>query len=147
LRTPTLSTGEKMLNAYFKNQTNNNVSIFEFEYPNCMKEVQDIMRDICWNAERKNLAIKTVRNLNGLLQCYSSITDINQEETIQVWYARIVNIFNLVEMPLSVSDLLVLGENRVFNFVESFNPLNMRKIWKIILKRNIKRKGVKRKKW
>ena len=90
LRTPTLSTGEKMLNAYFKNQTNNNVSIFEFEYPNCMKEVQDIMRDKCWNAERKNLAIKTVRNLNGLLQCYSSITDINQEETIQVCYARIV---------------------------------------------------------
>ena len=46
---------------------------------------------------------------------------------MQVWYARIVNIFNLVEMPLSVLDLFVLGKNRVFHFVESFNPLNMRK--------------------
>ena len=75
------------------------------------------------------MAIQTVRSLNGLfgLQCYSSNTDINQEETMQLWYARTVNNCNLVEMPLSVSDLLVLGENRVFNFVESFNPLNMRK--------------------
>ena len=30
-------------------------------------------------------------------------------------------------MPLSVLDLFVLGKNRVFHFVESFNPLNMRK--------------------
>ena len=75
------------------------------------------MRDIRWNAERNILTIQTVRSLNGLfdLQCYSSNTDINQEETMQLWYARTVNNCNLVAMPLSVLDLLVIGENRVFN--------------------------------
>ena len=33
---------------------------------------------------------------------------------------------NLVKWPNSVGDLLVLGENRFFNFLESFIPLNMR---------------------
>ena len=30
-------------------------------------------------------------------------------------------------MPKSVNELLVTGEHRIFNFVESFMPLNMRK--------------------
>ena len=30
-------------------------------------------------------------------------------------------------MPHSVPNLLVMGEKRVFNFVESLNPLNVRK--------------------
>ena len=107
LRTPTMSTGERMLDVYFKNQINNKGSILEFEYPDCEKEIQDIIRDIRWNAERNILAIQTVRSLNGLfgLQCYSSITDINQEEKMQLWNAIKVNNCNLVEMPLSVLDL------------------------------------------
>ena len=65
------------------------------------------MSDLCWNAERNILAIQTVRSLNGLfgLQSYSSITDINQEEKMQLWNAIKVNNCNLVEMPLSVLDL------------------------------------------
>ena len=36
---------------------------------------------------------------------YSFITDINQEEKMQLWNAIKVNNCNLVEMPLSVLDL------------------------------------------
>ena len=32
-----------------------------------------------------------------------------------------------MEMPRTVSNLLVAGEVRIFNFVESMNPLNVRK--------------------
>ena len=74
------------------------------------------------------MAIQTVRSLNGLfsLQSYSSITDINQEEKMQLWDAIKVNSCNLVEIPLSVLDLSVLGENRVFNSMELLNPLNLK---------------------
>ena len=34
---------------------------------------------------------------------------------------------NLVEMPITVSNLLVAGEVRIFNFVENMNPLYVRK--------------------
>ena len=46
---------------------------------------------------------------------------------MQLWNARTVNYCNLVEIPLTVSNLLVAGEVRIFNFVESINPLNVRK--------------------
>ena len=68
------------------------------------------MKDLRLNAQRIILAIQTLISLNGLL-----------------WYARTVNNCNLVQLPHSVLDLLVMGENREFNFVESSNPLNVRK--------------------
>ena len=72
------------------NQTNNNGSILEFEYPDCEKDFQEIMRDIHWNAERNILAIQKVKSLNGLfgLRCYSFNTDILQDEIMQLWNAR-----------------------------------------------------------
>ena len=39
---------------------------------------------------------------------------------------------NLVEMPITVSNLLVAGEVRIFNFVENMNPLYLEKRWKIV---------------
>ena len=107
-----------MLNIHFKNQTSITGCIIEFEYPYGEKTVQDIIRDMHRNAERNILAIQTVKSLPGPfgLQCYSSITDINEKETMQSWYARNVKNCNLIEIPLSVSDHLVLGENIVFKF-------------------------------
>ena len=70
-----------------------------------------------------------MKSLNGLfgLRCFSFNADIPQDELVQLWNARTVNNCNLVEMPLTVSHLLVAGEVRIFNFVESMNPLNIRK--------------------
>jgi hypothetical protein len=45
----------------------------------------------------------------------------------QLWAARTVNNCDLVELPVSVTDLLFIGENRNFNFLESLKPLNIRK--------------------
>ena len=61
-----------------------------------------------------------MRSLNGLfdLQCYSSESNDQKEEILQLWYAHSVDDCNLVEMPQS---------GRVFNFVESLLPLNVRK--------------------
>ena len=46
---------------------------------------------------------------------------------MQSWYTITVNNCNLVELPHSVLDLLVMGEKRVLNFAEALNPLNLRK--------------------
>ena len=117
LRTPTLSTGERLLAVLFKNQTNNG-SILEFEYPDGEKDFQEILRDLRWQAERNILAIQTVKSLNGLfgLRCFSINAAIPQDEMLQLWNARTVHNCNLVEMPLTVSQLLVAGEVRIFNF-------------------------------
>ena len=131
LKTPTVSTGERLLAICFKNQTNINCSILEIEYPECEKHFQEIMRDLRWKAERNILALQNVKNLNGLfgLRCYSFNTVIPQDEIVQLWnaHARTVYNCNLVEMPLTVSNLLVAGEVRIFNFVENMNPLYVRK--------------------
>ena len=128
LRTPTISTGERILAVCFKKQTNSD-SILEFEYPDCEKDFQVILRDLRCQAERNILAIQTVKSLNGLfgLQCFSFDTDTPRNEMLQLWNARTVNNCSLVEMPETVSHLLVAGEIRIFNFVESMNALNIRK--------------------
>ena len=46
---------------------------------------------------------------------------------LQLWNARTIHNCNLVEMPSTISQLLVAGEVRIFNFFESMNPLNVRK--------------------
>ena len=99
-RTPTISIGERMLIFGFKNNVNTVDSILEFGYPEWEKKIQDIMKDMHWNAERIILTIKNVRSLNGLfgLQYYSSDTNNQQEEIMQLWYARSFNNCNLVEM-------------------------------------------------
>ena len=87
------------------------------------------MRDLRWQAERNILAIQTVKSRNGLfgLRCFSFDTDIPRNEMLQLWNARTVNNCSLVEMPETVSHLLVAGEIRIFNSVESMNALNVRK--------------------
>ena len=74
-----------------------------------------------FECRKEHLAIQTERSLNDLIgvQCYSSNTDINQEEIMQSWYTRTVNNCNLVELPHSVLDLVVTGENRVFNLCKT----------------------------
>ena len=63
-------------------------------------------KDLRWDADRIILALKNVRSLNGLfgLQSYSSDTNNQHEEIMQLWYARSFNNCNLIEMPQSVSD-------------------------------------------
>ena len=70
-----------------------------------------------------------MKSLNGLfgLRRYASNAVLQQDEVLQLWKARTVNNCNLVEMPTSVSNLLYAGEIRIFNFIESMNPLNVRK--------------------
>ena len=128
LRNPTLSTGERMLSMCFKNSKENS-RILEFDYPESEKDIQEIMKDLHWNAERNVLAIQKVRSLNGLfgLQRYGSNADLTQDEVLQLWRTRTINSCNLVEMPQSIPHLLFAGEIRIFNFVESMNPLNIRK--------------------
>ena len=67
------------------------------------------------------------------MQHYASNAVLQQDEVLQLWKARTVNNRNLVEIPTSVSNLLFAGEIRIFNFVESMNPLNVRKEMEICL--------------
>ena len=128
LRTPTQSTGERLIAVCFKNQPNTD-SILEFEYPKHEKDFQEILRNLRWQAERNILAIQTVRSLNGLfgLRCFSFNTVTQRNEMLQSSNIVTVHKCSLVEMPETVSHLLFAGEIRIFNFVESMNPLNIRK--------------------
>ena len=72
LRTPTLSTGERMLSMCFKNSKDNS-RILEFDSPKCDKDIIEIMKELCWFAERNVLAIQKVRSLNGLFGCNAMV--------------------------------------------------------------------------
>ena len=68
--------------------------------------------------------MRSLNGLYGLQQCSSYGENHNLE---QLWAARTINNWNLVEMPKSVIELLVTGEHRILNFEESLMPLNLRK--------------------
>ena len=101
-----------------KDQSFDGSSILEVKYPKCEKDIQDIMEELRMNTDRNILAIQTERHLNDLIgaQYYPSNIKSNQEKSMQSWHTRTVSNCNLVELLHSVSDLLVTGDNRVFNF-------------------------------
>ena len=104
-------------------------SIMSTEYPEYRRKILDCMEDLRLKANRNILMIYEVKILNSLfgLQQLFPITDDVNVDFGQLWAARTVNNCNLVEIPKSVSDLLTMGDDRRFNFVESMMPLNLRK--------------------
>ena len=56
---------------FLKYQSFDGNSILEVKYPKCKKDIQDIMEELCMNADRNILAIHTERCLNDLIsvQC------------------------------------------------------------------------------
>ena len=87
------------------------------------------------NADRNILAIHTERCLNDLISVQRNLsnTESNQETNMQSWHNRTVSNCNLIELPYSVSDLLTIGDNRVFNFLEAMNPKKIGEEMKICL--------------
>jgi hypothetical protein len=81
------------------------------------------------NADRIILAIQTEKCLNDLIgvQHDNSNTEYIREDSLQSWHTRTISNCNLVELPHSVSDLLIKSDNRVFNFLEAMNTNNLRK--------------------
>ena len=128
LRTPTVSFGERLLDVCFKDQSFDRDSVLEVKYPKCEKDIQDIMEELRMNADRNILAIHTERRLNDLNSVQRSLsnTESNQDTNMQSWHNRTVSNCNLIELPYSVSDLLTIGDNRVFNFLEAMNPKKIR---------------------
>ena len=104
-------------------------SIMSTAYPEHGNKVLDCMEDSRLKANRNILMIHEVKNLNGLfgLQQSFPMTDDVNVDFGQLWAARTVNNCNLVELPKSVSELLTMGDDRKFNFVESMMPLHLRK--------------------
>ena len=113
-----------MLDVYFKNQSLNGNSILEVKFPICEKDIQGVLRDVRLNADSYILAIQTERRLNDLISVQRTLsnTESFQRTNIHSWHTRTVKNCNLIELPLSVIDLLVTGDNRVFNFLEAMNP-------------------------
>ena len=128
LRTPTISFGERLLDVFLKDQSFDGNSILEVKYPKREKDIQDIMEELRMNADRNILAIHTERRLNDLISVQRALsnTESNQETNMQSWQNRTVSNCNLIELPHSVSDLLKIGDNRVFNFLEAMNPKKIR---------------------
>jgi len=128
LRTPTISFGERLLDVFMKDQSFDGSSILEVKYPKCEKDIQDIIEGLRMNADSNILAIHTERRLNDLISVQRNLsnTESNQETNMQSWHNRTVSNCNLIELPYSVSDLLTIGDNRVFNFLEAMNPKKIR---------------------
>jgi len=116
--------GERLLDVFMKGQSFDGSSILEVKYPKCEKDIQDIMEELRMNTDRNILAIHTERCLNDLISVQHNIsnTESNQETNMQYWHNRTVSNCKLIELPYSVADLLAIGDNRVFNFLEAMNP-------------------------
>ena len=124
LRTPTLYSGERIFLAAFRNPIDSFNSIMGIAYPEYGRKIPDCIGDLRLKANRNILATSNMSSLNGLFgikQC-SSMTNDENHNFGQLWAARTVHNCNLVEMPNSVIDLLEIGGNRSFNFVESLMP-------------------------
>ena len=133
LRTPTISFGERLLDVFMKDRSFDGNSILEVKYPKCEKDIQDIMEELRMNADRNILAIHTERRLNDLISIQRSFsnTESNQDTHMQSWHNRTVSNCNLIELPYSVSDLLTIGDTRVFYFLEAMNPKKIREEMKL----------------
>ena len=129
LRTPTFIPGERMLRMANKDPMNSFNCIMNLAYPKNEKKIPDCIEDLRHKANRNILIIHEVKSLNGLfgLQQSFPMTDDTNTDSGQLWAARTVNNCNLVDLPKSVSELLILGDDRRFNFVESMMTLNLRK--------------------
>jgi len=129
LRTPTFIPGERMLRMANKDPMNSFNCIMNIAYPKNEKKTPDCIEDLRSKANRNILIIHEVESLNGLFGLQQSLpmTDDTNTDSGQLWAARTVNNCNLVELPKSVSELLTLGDDRRFNFVESMMTLNLRK--------------------
>ena len=104
-------------------------SIMNTAYPEHGEKVLDCMEDLRLKANRNILKIHEVRSLNGLFRLQQSFPmtgDVNVDFR-QFWAARAVNNYHLVELPKPVSELLTMGDDRKFNFLESMMPLHLRK--------------------
>ena len=99
------------MDVFLKDQSFDGNSILEVKYPNCKKDIQDIMKELRMHADRNIQAIQTERCLNDLISVQSNFsnTESNQEVNIQYWHTRTISNCNLIELPHSVTDLLVQG--------------------------------------
>ena len=129
LKTPSFSSGERILLAGVRVPDEFFSNIMDIAYPDYGRVIPDCIEDLRRNAYRNILAINNVSSLNGLFGLKSCVSmNYNQNHFFgQLWAARTVNNCDLVELPVSVTDLLFIGENRNFNFLESLKPLNIRK--------------------
>jgi len=129
LRTPTLTTGERMLMMANRDPLNSFNYIQSIAYPKVRKETTNCMDDLRQKANRNITILHEVEGLNGLfgLQQTFPTTDETDVDYGQLWAARTVNNCNLVHLPESVSELLTLGDDRKFNFTESMMTLHLRK--------------------
>ena len=129
LRTPTLTSGERMLMMANRDPLNSFNYILSIAYPKGRKDTTNFMDDLRQKANRNISIIHEVEGLNGLfgLQQTFPKTDETDFDYGQLWAARTVNNCNLVHLPESVSELLTLGNDRKFNFTESMMTLHLRK--------------------
>ena len=129
LRTPTLSSGERMLMMANTDPIDSFNSIMSTVYPEYGRTIPADMKDLRRKAHRNILLIHKVNSVNGLfgLQQLFPKTDDENVDFGQLWATRTANNCKLVEIPTSVFDLLALGDDERFHFVESMMPLNLRK--------------------
>ena len=86
-------------------------SIMSTVYPEHGRIIPDYMEDLRLKANRNILMIYKLNKLNGLfgLQQLFPKTDDENVDFGQLWATRTANNCKLVEIPMSVFDLLALG--------------------------------------
>ena len=108
LRTPTLTSGERMLMMANKDPMNSFKCIMDIAYPKHKQKSPDCIEDLRLKANRNILIIHQVKSLNGLfgLQQSFPITDDTNTDFGQLWAARTVNNCNLVNLPICCFSIL-----------------------------------------
>ena len=82
------------------------------------------------NKATSNLqSIRTIFGPNGLFALHAQIWDKKYKDASKLifWMNGSLDLHNIVEFPVNSDRLLQIGNDRVFNFVDSLYPKNFRK--------------------
>ena len=81
------------------------------------------------NKSSQNLEVtRTITGFNGLFGLHDNIFEKKYKgaNDLIFWVNGSVDLHNIINLPTSIDQLLLQGEQRTFNFFESLYPLNIR---------------------
>ena len=74
------------------------------------------------------LATRSISGFNGLFGIHDNIfkQKYRGPNDLIFWINSSFDLHNIINLPISIDDLLRMGEERTFNFFESMYPMNIR---------------------
>ena len=104
---------------------NNMMSI---AFPKSNNPPLNIMDELKNKATENLLATRSISGFNGLFGIHDNIfkQKYRGPNDLIFWINSSFDLHSIINLPISIGDLLKMGEERTFNFFESMYPMNIR---------------------